>query len=1040
MAYANQSPRPVRSGWIFGLLLSGAAGLALADDKPGLTPEAIKELQTKFQAERTAAADKGVAAKFSDDLLRQADQAAKRGADALAAGRLVEAADAYREARWLVPSLPAEFPDNVARVFGSARMRHAGPVDDLAFSPDGALLVTSGRDGAVRLWDVGAGAEIRTYRAPAEQLAALTKDKDEAANRLAPVAFAADGKTVALAFGNSCVLWDATTGKEIRTQALHAAAITSLAFSPDGKRLASGSLDTKVRTWDVESGKQLLDLGNNSRVRSVVFSPDGLLLAATGDDGMGRVWDAAKGAIRLGVHFHNEGPRAGGFQLAFSPDSKAIASCGLVKPPKTTVAPPATGDVGDAPGKPIAEFVGHTGLVTAIAYGKDGRFVATGGKDHSVRLWDAATGASVRTFHGHSDTVTGVAFSPDGRLLASVSADHGIRLWGLETVENCQTLAGHQGAVWSAALSPDATRAVSGSADRTVKIWDVTGNKLLHSIAAHKAPVTVAIYSPDGKTILSCGGDELAKLWNAESYAEKHALAGHKLAVMAGCFDADGKRVATGAGDRLVKIWDVATGKELQTLAGHRSIVSAVAFSPDGKRLASASADGVVKLWDIEAGKPVASFSAHSLGVSAVAFSPEGKHLVTTGGDNLVKLWNLSGDKEPTLLRKLQGHTAPVSSVAWSEDGKYIASAGGDRVIKLWDALNDTELRGFRGHSDWVSSVAFSKDGRSLISAGVDKTVKVWENSSREIGLAPSGHQSRVRAVAVSPDGNWLASGSDDRTVRLWDLHTGAERHVLVGHTAAVTTLAFSPDGKTLASATSDERDGTIKFWNVATGKPAGAWEGLGMVPALSYSPDGKQVLAWVAVVPPEGQNTVTNLRLFDTATGKPLKTYTDRDRRVNCLAMSVDCQLVALGSEDGSVRIVSMEKGERIWGGDLRAHAHRLSDLIFTPDKKLLLTAADDGEVKIWEVEKVKGGGRDEPLRAFKAHDGFQAFAMAPKGEWFATAGSDQTVKVWDTLTGKELRRWDVRRQVFGLVPTPDGKQLAIANGDGTLYLLTLP
>jgi WD40 repeat protein len=1032
----------LRRGLIFAVFLSTLATVAVADDKPDtLTVETVKDLQTKFKAEREAAVAKGVVAKFPADVLAPADKAAKRGEAALAANRLLEANDAFREARWLLPSLPADFPENVARIFGTSRLRHAGWIDDLAFSTDGSRLVTSSRDGSVKVWDVATGTEMRSYHASPEQVAAITQKDDSATvGKVAPVALSSDGKTVALAFGNAAVFWDADTGREIRTQTLHGEPITSLAFSPDGKQLVSCGLDKNVRLWEVESGKQLQDLGNNSKVRSVAFSPDGQQIAAIGDDGIGRIWNATNGSIRLGTHFHNEGGKTGGLQIVFSPDSKTLASCGVAGVPRTTVAPTAAGDVGDAAGKPLSTFAGHTGTVNTVAFSKDGKLLATGGKDHTVRVWDAASGVSVRTFHGHSEEVTGVAFSPDGRMLASVSADHSIRFWGLETVEHFHNLAGHVGSVRSASLSPDGLKAISGSADRTLKLWDLTQDKLIKSVDAHTRPLTVALFSPDGKMVLSCGGDEVAKIWDAETFADPKVLTGHKYAVMAGAFDRDSKRIATGAADRLVKIWDT-TGKELQTLTGHSGIVSAVAFAPDGKRLASASADGVLKIWDLATNKTVASFQAHGLGVSALAYSPDGNFLASSGGDQLVKIWNLATDKEPTLFRKLEGHTAPVSSVAWSDDGRFIASAGGDRVIKLWDGHTGAELRGFRGHTDWISSVAFSKDGRSLVSASVDRTVKVWENSSREITLPSVGHQRRVRSVAISPDGNWLASGSDDRTVRLWDLNTGAEKSVMLGHSAPVTTLAFSPDNKVLASATSDDADGTIKFWDVATGKANGSWPGIGLVPAMGYTADGKHLVAWVPVLPPPGQPTVTNVRMFDVTNGKATQTHTDRDRRVNSLALSLDTEIVALGAEDGSVRAVRRDKGERIWGGDLRAHAGRLADLIFTPDKKTLLTASENGEVKVWDVEKVKGGGQDEPAQKFKAHEGgFGSFAMSPKGDWFATTGADQTVKVWETATGKELRRWDVRQQVQSLASTPDGKKLAVANADGTIYLVTLP
>ena len=274
--------------------------------------------------------------------MKQADELAKRAEAALTAGRLAEAAELYREARWLLPALPPDFPENVARVFGSPRLRHADRIEDLAFSPDGSLLATASKDGMVKLWDVATGRALRVIRGggPAALLNPTGKS--------VAVALSPDGKTLAFAAGNIIQLHETDSGKELRKLEGHTAAVASLAFSPDGKTLASGSGDKSVRTWEVESGKQLgLFQGETIRVDSVAFNAGGDLLGSVGGDGNFRVWEHGKQRVLVGMQGFRKG---GGTQIAFHPDGKRLALCGPEEPPQLRE-PPSTGSSSPTPGR-----------------------------------------------------------------------------------------------------------------------------------------------------------------------------------------------------------------------------------------------------------------------------------------------------------------------------------------------------------------------------------------------------------------------------------------------------------------------------------------------------------------------------------------------------------------------------------------------------------------------------------------------------------------------------------------------------------------
>jgi WD40 repeat protein len=369
--------------------------------------------------------------------------------------------------------------------------------------------------------------------------------------------------------------------------------------------------------------------------------------------------------------------------------------------------------------------------------------------------------------------------------------------------------------------------------------------------------------------------------------------------------------------------------------------------------------------------------------------------------------------------------------VAFSPDGRLIVSAGGDQVVKVWNAQTGTELRGLRGHNDWVSSVAFSNDGRFIISAGVDRAVKVWEYQADE-GSAGAGHTQKLNGLAISFDGKKIATASDDATVKIWDLNGGAELLTLLGHAEPATAVAFSPDGTRVVTGANDRR---LKLWDAATGRELQSLDAVDRVPMLAYASDGSRFVAWYSKSYGENPRGAV-IQSYDP-TGKVLDTLAeDRGRRVDCLVMSPDGELVASGSPDGSVRIWKLSSKERLTG-DIPAHAKAMGDLAFTPDKRKLVTGDADGEIKVWDLAK------REVLKTFHAFTkDLSGIVVSPDGKRFLTWSGTGEVKLFETEgeSGKELRKWDLRLPIRAIVFTPDGKKAVTANGDATLFVLEMP
>ena len=735
--------------------------------------------------------------------------------------RYNSASDLAREVqRWLADEPVAAYREGLAARLGRWARRHKPVVAGAA-----VLVTTAVAALVVGLWLIGQE-QAQTARVEAEAKEKLRTQLYFQSIALAEREWSVGNMRRADQVLNACPEeirgWEWHYLKRLRLNPPqhfrgHVNGARSVAFSPDGKRLASGGWDKMARVWETATGGQILALPDHSTGImgvGVTFSRDGTVLAySEGKDF--RLSDAPTGQT---IH-----PIPGRYSqiwgLAFSPDGKRIAAGDINA--RVTIWSVSSG-------QHVLTLGDHQDRVRCVAYSPDGRHLAAGVERVGVKIWEPDTGRLLDILNGPWVEALAVAYSPDGRFLAAGGGDTATRakaeviIWDTATGLKAWTLRGHLNSVWSLAFSPDSRRLASASDDKTVKVWDVRTGEEAITLRGHTGGVRGVAFSPDGHRLASASLDESIRIWDATPLVDEKpayellTFCGHKERVWGLAFSPDGGRLASGSNDHSVRVWDPRSGHEFSTVPEQPGVVWSLAFSPNGQRLAVASADKTARVWDLATGQEILSLQGRRSLTTCVAYSPDGQTLATSGYDSTVRICDARTGKE---VHRLEGHVLWLWSLTYSPNGRYLASAGADKFVKVWDVNSGQEVHSLPGHKAAIRCVAFSPDNQRLASASDDNTVKVWDVATGKELLTLSRHAAGVNTVAFSPDGGYLASGGEDDTVRVWEAATGQEIRVLRGHTDRVQSVAFSPDGRLLASASYDK---TVKIWDAASllGKP----------------------------------------------------------------------------------------------------------------------------------------------------------------------------------------------------------------------------
>ncbi|HEU5475284.1 MAG TPA: WD40 repeat domain-containing protein [Actinophytocola sp.] len=697
-----------------------------------------------------AAAATVVAVRAQDTANRQRDEAISRKvAGEIAALRVADPALANQlslAAYRLAPTAEARgaLLSSFAMPYSIRLTGHTHYLHSVVFSPDGHTMASASADHTARLWDT-----TNPHR-PAE-LAVLTGHADY----LTSTAFSPDGRKLATASGDHTIrLWNITNPRDpseivviTGTDVLH-----DVAFSPDGQTLAIASGDDTLRLLDITDPHTPVALatlpGHRNGVASVTFSPDGHTLATGGGDHAVRLWNVtnrrnpSESAVLVG---HADLVNA----VTFSPDGRLLASASYDHTARLWDPARAT---------PLSVLGEHTDLVYSAAFSLDGRTLATASADNTARLWDLTdpgkpTTVSILVSHagGSLDTnaIATVAYSPDGRTLATGSYDHTVRLWDLP--ESAST--GRVGSIRPLLPSPDGRGLHAVTAGASVHFWNITDRSRLTdrvtTAPIGNIPDATAAFSADAR-LLATTTDNSIRLW--EFADPRHLIPVATLTpaqtaddVNVPAFSPDGHLlIVVGVRKRLARLWDITDpGKPVLLadfpLTSHTNSLNSVRFSPDSRYLVTAGFDHSVRFWKLDDPRHPTEFAAvggHTNAVTMVAFSPDQHTMATASFDNTVRLWDVTDPLRPTEIATLTGHTGFVEAVEFSPDGHLLATGSDDRTARLWDITDPrhpTEWATLTGQNDMVSSVAFGPGG-GLITASADGTVRFSDLDTVRVG------------------------------------------------------------------------------------------------------------------------------------------------------------------------------------------------------------------------------------------------------------------------------------------------------------------
>ena len=579
-------------------------------------------------------------------------------------------------------------------------------------------------------------------------------------------------------------------------------------------------------------------------------------------------------------------------------------------------------------------FPGHDRWIFAIDMSADGHFVASGGYDGEIKVWDVASGELAWVQPDLGSPITALDFHPDGERLLSVSTGGRIREWDVETGAPVGVeLPGPAGATDLQYLPSEGHVIGVGDGGR-LSVWDLNTAREVIRLVGHMGQVTDVDTDALGRFALSGGEDRRVLLWSLVTGQRLRVLEGHEDRVTAVAISPDGRLGLSGSqfGDRSVRLWDLETGEELRRFTGHGQAVQRVAFTGDGRRALSGSNDGTLQLYDVGERSVERLIKAEAMGHAA--FGAGGRTVAFSVIDRSIRVEDLD---HGALIHRLVGEHDFVTDVSIDPSSERILTGSWDGSVREWDANSGRQLRHLGDHADAVYRVEYGPEGRYAASVGTDEVVRVWDLDAGMQLHALEGHTGTVSDVAFTPDGNRLVSGSWDRSLRVWEVATGALLHRFDVGSQAVGGLSVSPDGRT---ALAGGGFGVVSHVDLETGENLATLEGhTGTVFETVFAADGKTALS-----------TADTLIHWDLEREVALRSIELAEIGYS-VDISTDGRLALTGTGDGRVTVWDLASGLAL--RHLDGHAEGVDAVAFSPDGRFAVSGSRDDSAIVWRIDR---------------------------------------------------------------------------------------